>query len=215
MLKEKKIGLQNFILTELRSANFRIAERTLSFPLKNAWILAGSRPCPPVYVGVGIGGTLDKAVLLSKQAVFRRVGEHSRFPHVASLEKDMLKRINDLKIGVMGIGHCLSKDTLVQLADGRITPISKVKKGDNVLSFNLKTNKLESAQLEVACHASPEFLYQIRTSFGYLKCTGEHRMFVMSDGRIIEKKVKNLNKKNILIIPRAIEIKEQKMIKIK
>lgn len=65
---------------------------------------AGSRPCPPVYVGVGIGGTLDKAVLLSKQAVFRRVGEHSRFPHVASLEKDMLKRINDLKIGVMGIG---------------------------------------------------------------------------------------------------------------
>ena len=122
-----------------------------------------------------------------------------------------IKERNDLNDSRLGIGHCLSKDTLVQLADGRITPISKVKKGDNVLSFNLKTNKLESAQLEVACHASPEFLYQIRTSFGYLKCTGEHRMFVMSDGRIIEKKVKNLNKKNILIIPRAIEIKEQKM----
>lgn len=65
---------------------------------------SGSRACPPVYIGIGIGGTLDKAALLSKEAVFRTVGVYNRKPHVARLERNILRKINKLKIGPMGIG---------------------------------------------------------------------------------------------------------------
>ena len=65
---------------------------------------AGSKACPPVYIGIGIGGTLDKAVGLSKEAVLRPVGRHSRLPHIARLERGILKKVNRLEIGPMGIG---------------------------------------------------------------------------------------------------------------
>lgn len=64
----------------------------------------GSKACPPMYIGIGIGGTLDKAVALSKEAVLRPVGSYSRKPHIARLEKEILKRVNRLKIGPMGVG---------------------------------------------------------------------------------------------------------------
>jgi len=65
---------------------------------------AGSRPCPPVYIGIGIGGTLDKAVSLSKEAIFRPLGKESGFEHVAKLEKSILRNVNKLKIGPVGVG---------------------------------------------------------------------------------------------------------------
>ena len=65
---------------------------------------AGSKACPPIYIGIGIGGTLDKAVTLSKEAVFREVGKYSNKPHIAKLEKSIFRKINNLKIGPMGIG---------------------------------------------------------------------------------------------------------------
>lgn len=64
----------------------------------------GSKACPPIYIGIGIGGTLDKAVALSKEAVFREVGKYNNKPHIARLEKSLLTKINNLKIGPMGIG---------------------------------------------------------------------------------------------------------------
>lgn len=64
----------------------------------------GSKACPPMYIGIGIGGTLDKAVLLSKEAVLRPVGKSSNQRHIAQLEKDILRKINKLKIGPMGVG---------------------------------------------------------------------------------------------------------------
>ena len=64
----------------------------------------GSKACPPLYIGIGIGGTLDKAVGLSKEAVLRPVGRHSRLPHIARLERSILKKVNGLKIGPMGMG---------------------------------------------------------------------------------------------------------------
>ncbi len=64
----------------------------------------GSKACPPMYIGIGIGGTLDKAVLLSKEAVLRPVGKSSSQRHIAQLEKDILRKINKLKIGPMGLG---------------------------------------------------------------------------------------------------------------
>lgn len=65
---------------------------------------AGPNACPPVVVGVGIGGTFEKAALLAKKALTREVGEHSSVPHIRELEEEVLKRINDLGIGPAGLG---------------------------------------------------------------------------------------------------------------
>lgn len=66
--------------------------------------LAGSNPCPPVYVGVGIGSTFDGAALLAKKALLRPVGEFSPRADAADLEKEALRRINELEIGAQGFG---------------------------------------------------------------------------------------------------------------
>ncbi|MGE5542584.1 MAG: fumarate hydratase [Bacillota bacterium] len=65
---------------------------------------AGSNPCPPVIVGVGIGGMMDKAAQLSKRALLRKVGLHNPNPELARLESEILGRVNDLGIGPEGLG---------------------------------------------------------------------------------------------------------------
>jgi len=65
---------------------------------------AGANPCPPVIVGVGIGGTVDKAFLLAKRALLRKVGEPSPDPETAALEQELLNKVNGLGIGPMGYG---------------------------------------------------------------------------------------------------------------
>ena len=65
---------------------------------------AGSSPCPPVIVGVGIGGTAEKAMMLARKALLRQVGEPSPDPEVAELERELLARINALGIGPQGLG---------------------------------------------------------------------------------------------------------------
>jgi len=70
----------------------------------NAVDEAGSNPCPPVIVGVGIGGTAEKAVLVAKKALLRKVGEPNPDAEVAELEKEILHRVNNLGIGPMGYG---------------------------------------------------------------------------------------------------------------
>ncbi len=63
---------------------------------------AGSKPCPPVYVGVGIGGTFDTAALLAKKALLRDVGTRNEREDVAAIEETLLERINALGIGAQG-----------------------------------------------------------------------------------------------------------------
>lgn len=63
---------------------------------------AGSRPCPPVYVGVGIGGTFDGCAYLAKKALTRDVGTHSEREDIAEIERKALERINALGIGCQG-----------------------------------------------------------------------------------------------------------------
>lgn len=65
---------------------------------------AGPNACPPMVIGVGIGGDFEKCAILSKQALTRETGRPSELPHIAELEKELLKKINDLGIGPGGLG---------------------------------------------------------------------------------------------------------------
>ena len=96
---------------------------------------AGSNPCPPTIVGVGIGGTAEKAMYLAKKALLRKVGEPSPDKEVAELEGELLKRINATGVGPGGVG-------------GRITS----------LSVHVETHPAHIASLPVAvniqCHSA-------------------------------------------------------------
>lgn len=76
--------------------------------VKNAVIQAvkeaGPNACPPIVVGVGIGGTFEKCALLSKKALTRNVDEHSPIPYVKEMEEELLKKINQSGIGPGGLG---------------------------------------------------------------------------------------------------------------
>ena len=65
---------------------------------------AGPNPCPPVVIGLGLGGTLEKAALLAKKALMRPIGSHSELKHLAALEVSLLEDINRLGIGPAGLG---------------------------------------------------------------------------------------------------------------
>ena len=96
---------------------------------------AGPNPCPPIIAGVGIGGTMEKAALLSKRALLRAVDERSSIEYVKELEEEMLKSINRLGIGPAGLG-------------GRVT----------ALAVNIEVYPTHIAGLPVAvnisCHAT-------------------------------------------------------------
>ncbi len=65
---------------------------------------AGPNPCPPVVIGLGLGGTLEKAALLAKSALLRPIGSRSEIPEMANLEVELLTEINQLGIGPSGLG---------------------------------------------------------------------------------------------------------------
>lgn len=77
-------GVKNAILTAVREA--------------------GPNACPPMVVGVGIGGTFEKCAIMAKQALTRKVGEHSAVPYVKEMEEELLNTINSLGIGPGGLG---------------------------------------------------------------------------------------------------------------
>jgi fumarate hydratase subunit alpha len=95
---------------------------------------AGSNPCPPVVVGVGIGGTADKAMDIAKRALFREVGKPSDNPENAELEAELLEHINKLGIGPQGFG-------------GRVTALAV-----HVESFPCHIGSLPVA-VNIQCHA--------------------------------------------------------------
>lgn len=65
---------------------------------------AGSNPCPPIIVGVGLGGTFEKACIMSKHALFRPLGSQNSDPKLDLLEKELLTKVNALDIGAQGFG---------------------------------------------------------------------------------------------------------------
>ncbi|MBE3585085.1 MAG: fumarate hydratase [Thermoanaerobacter sp.] len=108
-------GVKNFVIGQVRAA--------------------GPNPCPPVVVGVGIGGTFEKAALLAKEALLRPLGQPHPDAEIAALEKELLEAINNLGIGPQGLG-------------GRIT----------ALAVHVEVYPCHIASLPVAvninCHAS-------------------------------------------------------------
>lgn len=65
---------------------------------------AGSNPCPPIVIGVGLGGTSDKAAYLAKRALMRPVGQFNSNPFYAEMEREIIERVNALGIGPQGLG---------------------------------------------------------------------------------------------------------------
>jgi fumarate hydratase subunit alpha len=65
---------------------------------------AAGNPCPPIIVGVGIGGNMEKVAMLAKKALMRKIGEANADPQLASLEEELLDKINQMNIGPQGLG---------------------------------------------------------------------------------------------------------------
>jgi len=79
-------------------------------------IRSGANPCPPVIVGVGIGGTFEKCAEIAKRALLRPVGSKHANPFYANLEAELLDAINQLGIGPQGFGgHCTALDVLIEV----------------------------------------------------------------------------------------------------
>lgn len=96
---------------------------------------AGGNPCPPIIVGVGIGGTMEKATEIAKEALARPIGSHHADPRYADMETEILEKVNKLGIGPQGLG-------------GRVT----------ALAVHVNTHPCHIASLPVAvninCHAA-------------------------------------------------------------
>jgi fumarate hydratase subunit alpha len=96
---------------------------------------AGPDACPPLILGIGIGGTFEKAAYLAKKALLRPIGEKHRQRHFARLEKELIKEINSLGVGPMGLG-------------GKATVL-----GVNILEYPTHIAGLPVA-VNVSCHAT-------------------------------------------------------------
>lgn len=103
---------------------------------------AGPNACPPVVVGVGIGGTFEKAAIMSKRALLRPAGEHSEIPYVSDLEKELLEKINKSGIGPGGLG-------------GRMTALAV-----NILTYPTHIAGLPVA-INICCHVNRHSVREI------------------------------------------------------
>ena len=98
----KGFGSEN--MTSLKMFNPSATQEDIMDYIVGVVAAAGSNPCPPVVVGVGLGGTSDMAARLAKQALLRPVDVHSEDPYYAAMEAEILARINRLGIGPQGLG---------------------------------------------------------------------------------------------------------------
>ena len=96
---------------------------------------AGPNACPPMVMGVGIGGTFEKAAIMAKRALLRPAGEHSEIPYVSNLEKELLEKINKSGIGPGGLG-------------GRMTALAV-----NILTYPTHIAGLPVA-INICCHVN-------------------------------------------------------------
>jgi len=77
---------------------------------------SGSNPCPPTVIGVGVGGTFERSAILAKKAILRDIGNRNPDPELATIEEEILTRINRLGIGPMGYGgNTTSLDVFLEI----------------------------------------------------------------------------------------------------
>lgn len=102
--------------------------------------IAGGNPCPPIFVGVGVGGTFDYVAYLAKKALLRPIGQRNKDPQIAEYERNWLRAVNDLGIGPAGLG-------------GRITAI------DLFIEVFPRHIATYPAAVNIQCHANREKSY--------------------------------------------------------
>lgn len=142
------------------------------------------------YDSCGIG-VINKDMLIIKKDV-GKVDEVSKKEDFLSVE------------GNIGVGHCLHPDTYIILSDGRIKKISEIDDKDEVISINFEDLKLYNKKIKKFKHKSPKVLYKIKTPFSELITTGKHKLFVVENGRIVEKCVEDLNGNELIGIVRKL-----------
>ncbi|MCQ6254802.1 glutamine--fructose-6-phosphate transaminase (isomerizing) [Methanocaldococcus sp.] len=142
------------------------------------------------YDSCGIG-VINKDMLIIKKDV-GKVDEVSKKEDFLSVE------------GNIGVGHCLHPDTYIILSDGRIKKISEIDDKDEVVSVNFEDLKLYNKKIKKFKHKAPKVLYKIKTPFSELITTGEHKLFVVENGRIVEKCVEDLNGSELIGIVRKL-----------
>ena len=137
----------------------------------------------------------------NEASCFRRTGK------IDEEEKNLAKM--DFE-GSLGIAHCLTPDTLVQMADGKLLEISRIEDGNKVLALDPELLKFREAKAKVFKHKSPEYLYEIKTPSSFLRATGEHRVLVFLNGEIREKKMNKILEGDLLVLPKKISVKGKK-----
>ena len=120
---------------------------------------------------------------------------------------------NDVKIGIAMLKRleyrgydCLSPDTLIQLADGRIKTIQELDLNSSVFSINLLNLSPEKAEIQFKAKKKKNKIYQIRTAFFEIKCSPEHKFFTYQNGKIIEKRAFELKPGDFLLAQKEIKI---------
>lgn len=164
----------------------------------------GDKPVVPVlldglnrlaYRGYDSAGVA--VVKAGQMQVRRRPGK------IRELEKALL---TDPLEGEMGLGHCLTPDTLIQLANGRVVPIVELQDEFEVLALNPQTMQLEPHKARVFRHRAPEMLLKIQTASTSVTCTAEHRMFVIdpASGELVERFARDLKAGDIMLLAKRI-----------
>ena len=112
----KGFGSEN--MTRLKMFNPSVTQEQLEDFIVECVSVAGSNPCPPVVVGVGLGGTSEVAAALAKRALLRPAGEHHADPFYREMEERLLERINGLGIGPQGMGGATTALSVAILTHG-------------------------------------------------------------------------------------------------
>ena len=86
--------------------------------------MSGGNPCPPLVIGVGVGGTAEKAMTMAKHSLFRKIGQRNEDPEVADLEAELLKAVNELGVGPQAVGGSTTAlDVFVETYPTHITAL--------------------------------------------------------------------------------------------